>query len=255
MEQRYRATHSPYGGWQLKASYQQNLLMANGLVIAVVLAVLIPLWLIGELTTMPPPGTPPPDESKRDSVVIDLPTTRKWVVEREAFPKYAEHPRQMRTEGYLPHMVSDKLMPENTDNYLPTRQETHDLVDLTTGTQFGGGVPGLGVISRGGGAGGKYPTIDSFVAVEKPPEMVFKNEPDYPQTEKRLGLEGVVIIKALVDIDGTVADAVVWKSCDVKALDEAALEAAYLNRYTPAMQNGRPVAIWVTYRVEFVLDN
>ena len=36
--------------------------------------------------------------------------------------------------------------------------------------------------------------------------------------------------------------------------DDAAIEAAYKCKYKPAIQNGRPVAVWVSYQVEFVLE-
>jgi TonB family protein len=35
--------------------------------------------------------------------------------------------------------------------------------------------------------------------------------------------------------------------------DEAAVEAALQCIYKPAIQNGQPVAVWVTYPVEFKL--
>ena len=37
--------------------------------------------------------------------------------------------------------------------------------------------------------------------------------------------------------------------------DEAAMEAAYQFRYKPAIQNGQPVAVWVTYQVNFLLKD
>ena len=36
------------------------------------------------------------------------------------------------------------------------------------------------------------------------------------------------------------------------AAEEAAVKAAYKCRFKPAIQNGRPVAVWVSYQVEFV---
>jgi TonB family protein len=58
----------------------------------------------------------------------------------------------------------------------------------------------------------------------------------------------------LVDKDGNVRDALVLKSSGTASLDEAAVEASYDCKFKPGIQNGRPVACWVTYRVEFVLD-
>jgi protein TonB len=58
-----------------------------------------------------------------------------------------------------------------------------------------------------------------------------------------------------VDTDGTVKEAVVYVSSGVAVLDRAALKAAYKNKFRPAVQNGNPVAIWVTYKVKFELDS
>ena len=68
------------------------------------------------------------------------------------------------------------------------------------------------------------------------------------------GLEGVVWVKALVGSDGSVRDAVVYKSSGTPSLDEAAVAAAPACKFKPAIQNGSPVAMWVTYKVEFVLE-
>lgn len=40
----------------------------------------------------------------------------------------------------------------------------------------------------------------------------------------------------------------------VEALDQAALDVAYKHVFSPGIQNGYPVACWVSYNVEFRLD-
>lgn len=96
--------------------------------------------------------------------------------------------------------------------------------------------------------------IDSFVSVEKMPEAVTMVEPDYPRFAKLIGVEGEVIIKAFVDTLGNVLNAVAYRSSDNELLDRAAIEAAYKNKFTPGIQNGYPIGLWVTYKVEFRLD-
>jgi TonB family protein len=63
----------------------------------------------------------------------------------------------------------------------------------------------------------------------------------------------MVVIKALVSRAGDVLDAVVYVGSGNKLLDEAALAVAGKYKYQPAVQNGRPVAVWVTYKVHFTL--
>jgi len=99
------------------------------------------------------------------------------------------------------------------------------------------------------------PSMDEFVAVEIIAEMIHYETPDYPRLAEQAGLEGLVWIKALVGSDGNVRSAVVYKSSGTPALDEAALTVAPRCKFKPAIQNGRPVAMWVTYKVDFILEN
>ena len=97
------------------------------------------------------------------------------------------------------------------------------------------------------------PGANEFVPVEIPAEMIYEHVPEYPRLAKTAGMEAVVWVKALVDKNGSVRDAMILKSSGSKAgFDEAAVKAAFKCRFKPAIQNGRPVAVWVSYQVEFV---
>ena len=98
------------------------------------------------------------------------------------------------------------------------------------------------------------PRPDDFVEVETMPEMIYTESPVYPDSVKKDGITGEVWIKSLVDKQGSVQTAIVGKSSGTPALDEAALKAAYKCKFHPAMQDSQPVAVWVTYKVEFTLD-
>lgn len=99
-----------------------------------------------------------------------------------------------------------------------------------------------------------FPAPDEFVAVQEMPTLIKEEKPVYPEVALLTNREATVWVKALVDKEGKVREARVAKSSGMNVgFDEAALEAAYKNIYKPAIQNGRPVAIWVTYPVEFKL--
>jgi protein TonB len=99
-----------------------------------------------------------------------------------------------------------------------------------------------------------FPTADEFVAVQEMPTIIKEEKPIYPEVALLTNREATVWVKALVDKEGKVREARIAKSSGMNVgFDEAALEAAYKNFYKPAIQNGRPVAIWVTYPVEFKL--
>jgi protein TonB len=98
------------------------------------------------------------------------------------------------------------------------------------------------------------PAPDEFVAVEEYPVPVYQEPLVYPEMAERAGIEGVVWVRALVDKDGRVRDAIVDKASGTNAgFEEAALTAAMKNRYKPAIQNGRPIPVWVSYRALFEL--
>ena len=98
------------------------------------------------------------------------------------------------------------------------------------------------------------PAPDEFVPVEIYPEMIFQQAPEYPRLAKQAGITGVVWVRALVDKEGNVRNSMVHKSSGTASLDEAAVAAAYKNKFKPGIQNGRPVNCWVSYKVVFELD-
>lgn len=100
----------------------------------------------------------------------------------------------------------------------------------------------------------KYPAMDDFVAVERMPELIHQIQPEYPAKAKKQGIEGKVIIKSLIDKEGNTVKAIVAKSSGTASLDDAAKKAAMNYRYKPALQNERPVAIWVAFTVDFTLE-
>ncbi|KAA3634630.1 MAG: TonB family protein [Calditrichaeota bacterium] len=100
-----------------------------------------------------------------------------------------------------------------------------------------------------------YPDENVKVDVDVYPEMIYNEPPEYPKSERNKGVTGTVWVKLLVGKDGNVKRAMVGKSSGNRALDKAAIQAAYKNKFKPGIQNGKPVAVWITYKVNFDLDN
>jgi TonB family protein len=100
-----------------------------------------------------------------------------------------------------------------------------------------------------------FPGPDEFVPVDVLPEMIERVPPVYPDSCRLHEISGTLWVKALVDIDGKVRDAHIVKGSGTDCgLAEAALAAARKTRFKPALVDGRPVAVWVTYKVEFALE-
>jgi periplasmic protein TonB len=84
------------------------------------------------------------------------------------------------------------------------------------------------------------------------PRKVHDVAPRYPELAQRAGIEGVVIIEAVIAVDGTVRDARVLRS--VALLDHAALDAVRQWRYAPTRLGGVAVPVIVTVTVQFRLQ-
>jgi len=97
------------------------------------------------------------------------------------------------------------------------------------------------------------PSYDERIRVEEPPELLYEQEPVYPQAAIDAGQEGKVGIQALVDWNGAVREVRVAVSCGYPALDESAAAAAHLSRWKPAIVDGYRVSVWVRYSVVFEL--
>ncbi|MFA6107469.1 MAG: TonB family protein [Candidatus Latescibacterota bacterium] len=97
------------------------------------------------------------------------------------------------------------------------------------------------------------PTPDQYVPVEETPVAVDRPAPEYPAMAIKAGIEGTVFVQILVDKTGAVRDVRILKG--PKVLCDAALQAAWKSVWRPAIQNKRPVAVWVAYPVKFKLTD
>ena len=76
--------------------------------------------------------------------------------------------------------------------------------------------------------------------------------PEYPLLARQNRVKGIVIIEAIIGIDGRVQDARVIRSAPL--LDEAALDAVRQWEYTPTRLNGQPTPVIMTVTVQFTLQ-
>ncbi len=92
----------------------------------------------------------------------------------------------------------------------------------------------------------------NFVPVEKEPQIIKAVKPTYPELAQRAGIEGRVIVKIWVNKDGKPHQAIVLKS-DAEIFNKPAVDAAMQYRFTPAIMNKGPVAVWVVIPFTFKL--
>jgi protein TonB len=89
------------------------------------------------------------------------------------------------------------------------------------------------------------------------PELIpsTKIQPKYPEIARKAKIQGKVILQAVIRKDGTVGELQVLQSPGSKfGFDEAAIAAVRQWRYKPGLQNGKPVDVYFTVLVEFVLQ-
>ncbi|MBU3724220.1 MAG: energy transducer TonB [Burkholderiaceae bacterium] len=77
--------------------------------------------------------------------------------------------------------------------------------------------------------------------------------PDYPVISRRLGEQGIVVLRVLITSDGRASDVQLVKTSGSSRLDGAAMETVKEWRFVPALKGGRPVAAWYEWRWEFRL--
>lgn len=83
------------------------------------------------------------------------------------------------------------------------------------------------------------------------PEATLKVPPAYPDSARKAGIEGTVMVKALVGKDGIVMRVEIENG--VAGLDAAALSAVKQWKFKPATADGQPRAVWVVVPVMFRL--
>lgn len=93
---------------------------------------------------------------------------------------------------------------------------------------------------------------DDWVAVEEMPQLIHMPSPIYPDMARQAEVEGTVVILVLVGKDGKVIEARVDRG--IPMLDAAALAAARGAVFRPALQQHRPVKVWVRIPMTFRLD-
>lgn len=98
---------------------------------------------------------------------------------------------------------------------------------------------------------------DAYVYVEMMPKLIgglaaIRQNLVYPETAKRAGVEGRVVISFVVDEDGAVQNAEVLKGVG-SGLDEEALRAVRQATFEPGLKDGKPVKVKMAIPVTFKL--
>jgi periplasmic protein TonB len=127
----------------------------------------------------------------------------------------------------------------------------------------GGGTPGDptgSVVGDDGGTGDDRAGLPGGAAVDPVdvtgemvrPVVLVKVDPSYPEAARRAGLGGRVTLRAVIAEDGRVESVEVFASTN-PLFNDAAVDAVRRWRYRPALMNGRPVRVYFSVVVSFVV--
>jgi TonB family protein len=84
------------------------------------------------------------------------------------------------------------------------------------------------------------------------PKKIRDVKPVYPENALANKIQGIVILEAVIGLDGSVESARVLRS--VPELDQAAADAVRQWQFTPTLLNGAPVPVIMTVTVNFTLQ-
>jgi TonB family protein len=239
-----------YGAFELKSSYQKNL--ALGIIFAGLLHIIV----IGGLlifanTTTNLVTTFTPQPVHRDTIVINLPPPPPPIghnqpTQEAIANQFEDIIKLIGIPNPVPETVATK------DATIPTQDQLSKIVDQNVQDLLRSGISEPVVVNKITTEEDLPPP--NFRPVDEKPILIIEVQPEYPPLAKQEGIEGVVWVKAWVDKNGKVREALILKPSGASAgFEEAALAAAYKNEYKPAISNNQPVALWVVYPVRFAL--
>jgi len=85
-----------------------------------------------------------------------------------------------------------------------------------------------------------------------PPRVTYNPEPEFSESARAAGYQGVCVLTLIVGADGMPRNIQVKNPIGM-GLDEKAVEAVRSWRFTPALKDGKPVAVQIAVEVDFHL--
>lgn len=168
---------------------------------------------------------------------------------------------------------TDETVPEDVPLPATTNTETTDVdvftpagntgdgpigdPNLPIGDGFGPGKGGLGVNPNGDGDGpvageGESQPIRFTVGMTKP-EPIRQIQPRYTENARRAGVQGAVILEAVIDEQGNVTDVRVLRGLPM-GLDREAVSAVQQWKFKPATMASKPIKVYFNLTVNFTIQ-
>ena len=133
----------------------------------------------------------------------------------------------------------------------PPSQGPGDGSGIGSGHGTGDG-PGNGPGAGPGGGGGIASAYSGFQGSLVEPVLLYRVDPEYSDEARKAKLQGVVLVRAVIDAGGQLRNVAVAQSLGM-GLDECALAAVRKWKFRAGTRNGRPVAIPTLIQLTFRL--
>lgn len=211
------------------------------------------IWVFGTLLGRMSPE--PPALKPIDAQVVELrPSPIKTVPPKPLQPEPVRHAKPQATASHPTAPVPGSA---RSSEKPPERTSAPSTPVSLPGTNLPGNKAGSDTVPIYSESIGK-PSPDASRGSITPPQFgaAYLNSPKpvYPPVAKRMGMEGMVMLKVLVSQDGGARKIEVAKSSGYEILDRAALEAVKNWRFVPARQGDSPIDEWVQVPVAFRLS-
>ncbi|HXO28797.1 MAG TPA: TonB family protein [Thermoanaerobaculia bacterium] len=196
------------------------------------------------LPLLPAPPPPPVNEPKK--IVADSPPPRSTPAPPLA-PLAPPAPMPVQPDP----LAADKPIPPPADPQPADPRLAPADVDPFGGGRRGNG-NGTGDATSGRGTGDGDDVALAIGGAISRPQIIpgTKVEPRYTEQARQAHLQGVVVLRAVIDERGNVIDIELRKRLRF-GLDEEAVKAVSQWKFTPALLNGRPVKVFFDLTVVF----
>ena len=226
-----------YGAFELKQSYQKNLILglASALAINLCCVSLIALY----------PKVFP--QAKTEKI------TRIWTISQLITPP---PPPEFSGEGLSEKSSAGTLRPVpkvSRDRCLPLRAQYRG---ETYGFVYDMSATGIEVSNENSivEIGTPQQLKLELIPADRLPECIHSVMPRYPDLARQNGVEGEVWLQVLVDQKGKVKDVNIFRKSRIEiGFEEAVTQVAWQWEYRPALCNSQPVAVWIVYTFKFKL--
>lgn len=234
----------PYGAPEMLAKYNRYLAWAMLLAVAVHVLGLI-IWILFRLLSAEPEVPMVRVRILKDVAELGPPPS----IAATTAPAIAVSGPAVRPSVGIPVPVPDAQITEEAT--IATQEELSQIqAPITSGEGTGMG-DSLVISDEALMFGEDEPDIDEFVPYQVAPAVIKRVEPIYPELARKAGMQGKVWVKVLIDKEGKVKKAVIMQGPEI--FQDEAIAAVTQWVFKPAIQQDRPIAVWMAIPISFKL--